>query len=194
MEDKAPRLEAASLCHSFHLGSQAGERVAQHTAPCFLPLGIPRATRLSRPPGECRHKASSVGCSQSVRGRPAEARPHEGGPGEGRRCPPSAHPLGARSSGGHPSPCGWGCGGAAETQTCRRQIPQGWRRRMGSQDRTRKMPLSPRPPPTQTALWPRRSSGRGKDWGRGPVFCLRASWERWESPSTPTCFHFQQSA
>ena len=82
----------------------------------------------------------------------------------------------------------------AETQTCRRQIPQGWRRRMGSQDRTRKMPLSPRPPPTQTALWPRRSSGRGKDWGRGPVFCLRASWERWESPSTPTCFHFQQSA
>ena len=118
----------------------------------------------------------------------------EGGSGEGRRCPHSAHPLGARSSGGHPSPCGWGCGGAAETQTCRRQIPQGWRRRMGSQDRTRKMPLSPRPPPTQTALWPRRSSGRGKVWGRGPVFCLRASWERWESPSTPTCFHFQQSA
>ena len=35
--------------------------MAQHTAPCFLPLGIPRATRLSRPPGECRHKASSVG-------------------------------------------------------------------------------------------------------------------------------------
>ena len=93
-----------------------------------------------------------------------------------------------------PHHVGGGTVGAAETQTCRRQIPQGGRKRMGSQDRTRKMPLSPRPPPAQAALRPWRSSGGGKGWGKGPVFCLRTSWERWESPSTPTCFHFQWSA
>lgn len=70
-----------SPCHSFHLGSQAGERVAQHTAPCFLPPGIPRPARLSRPPGECRHKASSVGVLPVWQG---QARRREGGPGEGR--------------------------------------------------------------------------------------------------------------
>ena len=70
-----------SPCHSFHLGSQAGERVAQHTAPCFLPPGIPRPARLSRPPGECRHKASSVSVLPVWQG---QARRREGGPGEGR--------------------------------------------------------------------------------------------------------------
>lgn len=52
----------SSLTVSLFPPGQPGwrETVVQHTARCFLPLGIPRAARLSRPPGECRHKASSV--------------------------------------------------------------------------------------------------------------------------------------
>ena len=114
----------------------------------------------------------------------------QGGSGEGRRCPHSAQspasscpPSGSSEQQGTPLTVWvgvwWGSWGG--------------QRRMGSQDRTRKMPFSPRPPPTRTA--PMASElGRGKGWGRGPVFCFRTSWERWESPSTPTCFHFQQSA